>query len=315
MRPSLLAKDLLFLLFFTAFLLSMLWGKEYLQAGVQTIVKRFTSCELPLSYNIASIDPRFALSTSSLESLLRKSTVTWNNKLGKQVFAAESERVIDVYLIYDKRQQETDLLKRLHIDISSNRNSYNTLKARFEELKQEFNAKSTAYNTARKTFENERDAYQKDVAYWNARGGAPEGEYKKLQTRLLALRSTENALRAEGAALEETVETLNAMGSTLNRMARQLNLSIEQYNSEGDTVRQEFREGIYYQNSQERRIEIYQFENTDKLQNVLVHELGHALKIPHNENPASVMYELNESESQTITGTDIANFRENCPKF
>lgn len=315
MRPSLPVKDLLFLLFFISILGGIFWGREYLQTGIQTIVQKFTPCDLPLSYKIVAIDPRFSLSTSSLESLLRKSTATWNNTLGKQVFATGGDKTIDVYLLYDRRQQETDLLKRLHIDISSNRNSYNALKIRFDDLRKEFNTKSATYNAARKTFEAEREAYQKEVAYWNARGGAPEEEYKKLQARLLTLRNTESALRTEGAALEQTVETLNAMGNTLNRMARQLNLSIEQYNSEGDTVRQEFREGIYYQDSQQRRIEIYQFENIDKLENVLVHELGHALKIPHNENPASVMYELNESENQMITETDVANFKKSCPKF
>jgi len=61
-------------------------------------------------------------------------------------------------------------------------------------------------------------------------------------------------------------------------------------------------------------ITIYHFDNGEKLVRLLVHELGHALRLPHSENSQAVMYRLNQYDTAELTADDITALKTRCEK-
>ena len=61
-------------------------------------------------------------------------------------------------------------------------------------------------------------------------------------------------------------------------------------------------------------IDIYQFNDMNKLRRVLTHELGHVLGINHNENVYSIMFSSNSATTTVLSNEDIEALFEVCPK-
>lgn len=62
----------------------------------------------PLTYYIASVDPRFGVSTSTVTQLAEEGAALWNTAAGTQLLTLSPEPVrgaVPISLIYDERQQ------------------------------------------------------------------------------------------------------------------------------------------------------------------------------------------------------------------
>ncbi len=140
---------------------------------------------------------------------------------------------------------------------------------------------------------------------WNAGPRTSKKEFEALETERMALERELASVKSQEAALNSLVKEINSTVAELNTLASELNLNVEEYNTVGASRGDTFTGGLYTLDASGERIDIFEFENHQKLVRTLAHELGHALGLEHVDDPKAVMYYLNEGASDELTQSDI----------
>ena len=272
------------------------------------------TCKLPITYKIGKFDARFKISEATFRRSVAEAVNRWQKESGTEMFTESGTREpVRINLVFGERQQETEMLASLGLSIDQSKASFEKTRKTYDSLKTTYGGVAVNYETAVKNFEALQRANNDRIAYWNERGGAPKKEYEDLKASEEKLEIQSASLEEKRLALNKEAATLNQLAGVLNQMAEKLNLEVVKYNTGGQVVRNEFEAGVYQEDGSGKRINIYAFENADKLTDVLTHELGHALGLKHNDNPSSVMYRLNEGQNQKIVPSDIAALKVKCP--
>lgn len=278
----------------------------------KNITQQYFPCQRPIPYYVGSFDDSFGITQSEFLAAVKSAEDIWEESISRDLFSYAAKGDLKLNLIYDYRQEATDKLQDLGIEIKDDEATYKALKTKYNSLKASYDRLKVELDAEIADYEKRKKAYENEVEYWNRRGGAPKQEYAELTAEKKALDAMSAEIRADQDRFNATVSDLNALVTVLNRLASELNLQAEQYNQIGTERGEEFQEGVFKWDSSGRQIDIYEFESKDKLIRVLTHELGHALGLEHTEDPDSIMYRLNISQNETLSADDLQALKERC---
>jgi Matrixin len=260
-------------------------------------------CIFPLSYTVGAIDERFKLDAATAREITEEAETVWEEALGRELFTYDEAADFRIDFTYDDRQarsesaevQKAELDEKQNVSKSINE-EYTALLAEYDELKDVYEAKVAAYNERLEKFNT-------TVASYNQNGGAPEEEYQKLQQTERSLKNEESALEGEAEKLSVLAKNINDVSARGNDLISEYNEGVVEYN-QTYTGGEEFTQGEYNGDA----ITIYHFKDQTELKNVLIHEFGHAIGLPHVEGGESIMYYLMDKQPSTseLSQSDLA---------
>lgn len=266
-------------------------------------------CIFPLPYSIGSIDERFNLDANTVKKIMVEAEMVWEEALGRQLFTYANDASFKIDFTYDDRQERSEsaeaqkeaLDQKENISKSINK-EYAKLLTEYDQLKDSYESKVAAYNKRLATF-------NATVASYNQKGGAPADVYQELQKTERGLKNEESALEAEAAKLSVLAKNINEVSARGNDLISEYNEGVVEYN-QTYTGGEEFTQGEYNGDS----ITVFHFKDQTELKNVLIHELGHAIGLPHVEGGESIMYYLMDKQPATsqLSESDLAALGKVC---
>ena len=84
------------------------------------------------------------------------------------------------------------------------------MSAKYNTLNTEYNSKKAYLDILIKKYDASKNAYEKDINYWNSQGGAPKNEYDALEERRRVLNDQVTAINQAQNSLNILVKTINA---------------------------------------------------------------------------------------------------------
>ena len=154
-----------------------------------SLFNKYLPCAKPIPYTLGTFDTKFNISKTYFLSAVKEAEDAWEQSISKDLFVYKPEGVgvLKINLIYDYRQESSSKLQNIGLSVKDDKASYDTLKIKFSALKIEYEKAQKDFNAQVQVFHAKQDAYEKEVQYWNKKGGAPKAEYDKLNAEQSSL--------------------------------------------------------------------------------------------------------------------------------
>ncbi|HKL15997.1 MAG TPA: matrixin family metalloprotease [Balneolaceae bacterium] len=282
----------LLLIFATIFLAAGVYIFQPISAGVEAFSKT-PPCSQPLRYTIGSIDPRFSITKPELEEAVETAVNVWNSGSETVLLAKREGDALQgdiiVQLVYDERQERTDLEIRFRERIRSQQIRLDRQQLQHEAKRESFDRQSSEY----KEFAGRTSERLEDLNKWvtekNENGGFIGADLEEFTRRKNDVEEAQESVLQKQQELDRLARSINNEMDELNEKFDAHNKLIDQYNDEfaGDL---RFAKATYQKTSDGGVVTVNQFINEKELVLILAHELGHALGISHLRQPESIMY-------------------------
>jgi type I site-specific restriction endonuclease len=269
-------------------------------------------CREPITYRFGQIDPRFGLTSVEFAAAVNKAAAIWAQPLSRELFREDPEGAVEISFVYDYRQEAADKLKQLNIKMDYSKESHDHLKERLERLRADYDQHHAALDNDLNAFHARLQACNAEIESWNRRGGAPENERRRLTAEKDDLQIQRERLSDRQNEARQLVEEINSLVIIMNEIVAVQNLDVGNYREVGSRLGGEFQEGYFEQKNSRRSITVYHYHDEARLVRLLVHELGHALRLGHLANKDAVMYRINQSDTPELTPDDIAALKAIC---
>lgn len=237
----------------------------------------YSHCDIPITYKIGSIDPKFDLTQTQVLQDAKKATSILNQAEGKNLFAYDPNGQLTVNFKYDQRSALDTTINQLQSNLSSQNKT----------LQQQIDS----YYADSKAFEQKLADFNAVVEKYNQEGGAPPDQFNNLVNQ-------QNQLKAEAQALNDRAKQLKLQTKDYNSGVSSLNQDINKFNT---AISLKPEEGVFDPNLE--TITIYFANNQSELIHTLTHEFGHSLGMQHVSDPNAIMYSYS-TESLTVTQDD-----------
>lgn len=271
-------------------------------------------CSNPITWKVGSIDSRFRINQDDIKSIMNDVESLWGNAVNQNLIQFSDSGEVAINLIYSDRQKFTDNKQKLSDQINKMRKQYYTMRMDYREESLEFQKKLNLYNQTFNEYATKVNEYNLRLSRLTNNGIVSRDDDEKLKNLKKEMEFLENKLDPLEEDLTTEEQNLNSLSEELNDYADEVNEYVYQYRNQFNQSRT-FYQGFYTNVGNQKKINIYQFENTEKLRLVLAHEFGHVLGLSHTQNPVSIMnynMRLQNNERLKLSDQDIQSIQSRC---
>lgn len=253
----------------------------------------------PLYYRIAEVDPRFNLTTQQLLELTQQAAKIWEQETGQQHFIYDPQAEFSINLVYDERQQHSSNRIQGLNQLKQQQKQWENQNQQLQQIKDEVQRTTALIASKQSQLTAQFQQYNMEVQRFNQQRSSSKDMAEQFNQR-------QHALELQSAALQREIQQHNQKTQQLNQEIIRLNQNNQQLVASANQFNQVFQPRLFHKGLfNGRQITVYEFSSLDDLRMTLAHEFGHALGLPHTDDPSSLMYPVIQKQNiQKFSLTD-----------